>query len=171
MEKATFAGGCFWCMEPAFSNKEGVMEVVSGYSGGKEENPSYEEVSSGSTGHLEAVQVIFNPEKVSYKEIINIYWQSIDPTDEGGQFADRGPQYKTAIFYHDKKQKEIAEKSKKNLEDSKKFDLPIATKIICFKNFYKAEEYHQNYYKKNQTHYKMYKVGSGREAFLNKTWK
>ncbi len=171
MEKATFSGGCFWCMVPPFEKFEGVIEIISGYSGGDEDNPTYEEVSSGETGYREAIQIIYNPKKVSYEELLDTFWKQIDPTDPRGQFADKGKQYTTAIFYHNKEQKKIAEKSKKGLENSKRFDKPIVTDILPFKSFYPAEEYHQGYYKKNSVRYKLYKMGSGRDRYIEKMWK
>ena len=171
LEKATFAGGCFWCIESAFDELEGVKEAVSGYTGGKTKNPTYTEVCSGNTGHHEAVQVTFNSDKITYKELVEIFWQQIDPTDPTGQFADKGSQYKTAIFYHNEEQKEIAEESKKALDKSGKFDKPIVTEIKEATEFYLAEEYHQNYYKTCPVKYQNYKVGSGRESFLKKIWK
>lgn len=167
---ATVAGGCFWCMEPPFERLEGVVEVTSGYSGGVEINPTYDEVASGRTSHAEAVEIVYDPEKISYEKILEVFWMNIDPTQADGQFADRGKQYRTAIFYHDDEQKMIAEDSKKKLEESGKFDKPIVTIIEPFKSFYKAENYHQDYYKKNSMHYKMYRKGSGREGFIEKTW-
>ncbi len=169
-QQATFAGGCFWCMEPSFEKMEGVVDVIAGYTGGKETDPSYEEVSSGQTGHYEAVQVTYDPAKVSYADLLNIFWRQIDPTDPDGQFADRGPQYRTAIFYHDTEQKNLAEQSKKALADSGKFKKSIVTKILKAGDFYSAEGYHQDYYKTNTEHYDQYKYGSGREPFLKKTW-
>ncbi len=170
LERATFAGGCFWCMVPPFVNLEGVKNVTAGYTGGEVENPTYQQVSSGTTGHRETVQITFDPTEISYEELLDIYWRHIDPTDSGGQFADRGPQYRTAIFYHDEIQKEIAEKSKAGLKKSGKFDDPIVTDILAFRKFYPAEEYHQDYYKKNPSRYGSYKKGSGREDFLEETW-
>ena len=167
---ATVAGGCFWCMEPPFERLEGVVEVTSGYSGGVEINPTYDEVASGRTSHAEAVEIVYDPEKISYEKILEVFWMNIDPTQANGQFADRGKQYRTAIFYHDDEQKMKAEESKKKLEESGKFDKPIVTIIEPFKSFYKAENYHQDYYKKNSMHYKMYRKGSGREGFIEKTW-
>ena len=149
LEKATFAGGCFWCIEDAFRNVEGVVEAVSGYTGGHKENPTYEEVCSGNTGHYEAVQVTFDESNVSYEKLLELFWSQIDPTDTEGQFADRGSQYMTAIFYHNKEQRKVAEESKKRLEETGKFDKPIATKIIKAGKFYKAEDYHQEYSEKN----------------------
>ncbi len=169
-KQATFAGGCFWCMEPSFEKLEGVVDVVAGYTSGQEIDPRYEEVSSGRTGHREAVVVTYDPTKVTYEELVETFWRQIDPTDDGGQFADRGPQYRTAIFYHDPQQQRLAEESKKTLADSGKFQKPIVTEIIEASVFYPAEEYHQNYYKTNAQHYNQYKYFSGREPFLRKTW-
>jgi peptide methionine sulfoxide reductase msrA/msrB len=170
LEKATFAGGCFWCMEAAFEELEGVVDVVSGYSGGEKENPSYKEISSGTTGHKEVIQVTYDPKKVSYEELLNLFWRQIDPTDAGGQFADRGSQYLTAIFYHNDTQKKLAEKSKAELEKMEKFDQPIVTEIIHFKNFYLAEEYHQDYSTKRNAAYKVYEKGSGRLDYKKEMW-
>lgn len=169
-EIATFAGGCFWCMIPPFDGIDGVIETKSGYTGGKTPNPTYKEVSTGKTAHLEAIQIIFDPTRVSYTALLDIFWQNIDPTDAGGQFYDRGSQYRIAIFYHNEEQKKLAEKSKLGLEKSGHFDKPIAAVILEAGEFYPAEEYHQNYHKKNPEHYKQYKTGSGREAFLQKSW-
>ncbi len=171
LEKATFAGGCFWCIESVFDETEGVKEAVSGYTGGKTKNPTYYEVSSGKTGHYEAVQVTFDSNKISYKDLIEIFWKQIDPTDLGGQFADRGSQYKTAIFYYNEKQKKIAEESKKAMEKSGKFNKPIVTEIKEASEFYPAEDYHQDYYKTCPLRYQNYKIGSGRESFLKRVWK
>jgi len=146
--EATFAGGCFWGVEEAFQELEGVVEVISGYAGGEKENPTYKEVLSGKTGHLETVRVIYDPSKISYKELLKVYWRQINPIDSGGQFLDRGSQYKTAIFYHNEEQKQISEQSKKDLEASGKFDKPIVTEILPVPTFYEAEDYHQNYYQK-----------------------
>ena len=170
MKKATFAGGCFWCMEPVFRMLNGVADVKAGYTGGSKENPTYEEVSSGTTGHREAVEVTYDPSKMPYDDLLDVFWQNIDPTDPGGQFADKGPQYETAIFYHDAEQKRLAERSKKALIVSGKFNKPVATAIIKAGPFYPAEAYHQEYYKKNPERYKSYKEGSGREAYLRNTW-
>jgi peptide methionine sulfoxide reductase msrA/msrB len=169
-ETATFAGGCFWCIEAAYDGLEGVHEAVSGYTGGHTKNPTYKDVLTGKTGHYEAIQVKFNPAVISYKELLKIFWRQIDPTDDGGQFVDRGSQYKTVIFYHDKKQKSLAEESKKELENSKKFDKPIVTQILPFEKFYQAEEYHQDYAKKRALSYKLYEGGSGRPKFKEETW-
>lgn len=167
---AVFAGGCFWCLEPPFEAAAGVIDVKAGYTGGKTENPSYEEVTTGKTGHYEAVQVTYDPSQVSYRELLDIFWRQIDPTDKGGQFADRGSQYYTAIFYQDEEQKLEAEASKKRLGESGWFDAPIATGILPAAPFYPAEEYHQDYYKKNAFHYSRYKKGSGREMYQKTFW-
>jgi peptide methionine sulfoxide reductase msrA/msrB len=170
-DKATFAGGCFWCMEPPFEKIDGVLAVTPGYAGGEEENPSYQQVCSGETGHVEAVQVVFDPHKVPYQELLKVFWRQIDPTDPGGQFADRGPQYQTVIFYHDDDQRRLAEESKKALAGSGRFDKPIATRIAAYTTFYPAEDYHHDYYEKNPVRYKAYRKGSGREGYLEKIWK
>jgi peptide methionine sulfoxide reductase msrA/msrB len=170
LKKATFAGGCFWCTESDFEKLPGVVKVVSGYTGGQKENPTYAEVSSGTTGHVEAIQVHYDPSKISYEELLDALWRHIDPTDGGGQFADRGPQYRSAIFYHDEEQKRLAEKSKEALEKSGRFKKPVATEIVKFTKFYEAEEYHQDYYKKSSLKYSFYRHGSGRDQFLEKVW-
>ncbi|MBI1976261.1 MAG: peptide-methionine (S)-S-oxide reductase MsrA, partial [Candidatus Omnitrophica bacterium] len=170
-QKATFAGGCFWCMEPPFEQLDGVTKVISGYTGGRKKNPTYEEVCSGSTGHLEAIQVTYDSSKTSYAELLDIFWRSVDPTDAVGQFADKGTQYQTAIFYHAEEQRKLAEMSKQELAHSGKFDQPIVTQIRPAGEFYPAEEYHQGYYLKNPEHYKSYKYGSGREPYLKKMWR
>lgn len=167
---ATFAGGCFWCMVKPFDEQPGIIGVLSGYTGGHVENPTYEQVCSESTGHYEAVQITFNPEIFPYERLLELFWQQIDPTDSGGQFYDRGQSYQTAIFYHTEKQKELAEQSKQTLQDSGRFTKPIVTPILPAKTFYPAEEYHQHYYKKNQRHYESYHVGSGRAAFIKAHW-
>jgi peptide methionine sulfoxide reductase msrA/msrB len=169
-DKGTFAGGCFWCMERPFEKLEGVIEVISGYTGGLKDNPTYEEVSSGQTGHLEAVQITFDPSKITYSKLLETFWRQIDPTDPIGQFADKGTQYKTAIFYHNPEQKELAEKSKAELAKSGKYKTPIVTNIIKASKFFKAEDYHQDYHKKNPINYKQYRYASGRDPFLNKIW-
>ncbi|WP_210468867.1 peptide-methionine (S)-S-oxide reductase MsrA [Sporosarcina sp. 6E9] len=168
---ATFAGGCFWCMVKPFDRYEGVDSVISGYTGGDVENPSYELVCTNTTGHREAVQIKFNEELISYEELLSIFWRQIDPTDSGGQFFDRGESYETVIFTHSEEQRLLAEKSKKELEASGKFDKPIATKILPAKTFYPAEEGHQNYYMKNPGHYQRYSIGSGREQFKRNHWR
>ena len=170
LAKATFAGGCFWCIEAPFEKVDGVRSAVSGYTGGEEENPTYKQVSSGSTGHLEAVEVTYDPMKVTYQQLLDVYWRQFDPTDAGGSFYDRGTQYTSAIFYHNQVQKELAEASKKALEESGKFDKPIVTPIRKAEEFYPAEKYHQDYYKKNSAHYKRYRKGSGRDRFIEKYW-
>jgi methionine-S-sulfoxide reductase len=170
LKTATFAGGCFWCMEPVFENTDGVADVVSGYTGGDKENPAYAEVSSGTTGHFEAVQVKYDPGKVSYRKLLDVFLMNIDPTDTGGQFADRGTQYMTAVFYHDESQKKEAEGAIAELEASGKFDGPIAVKILPAKEFYPAEEYHQDYHIKNPVRYRTYKEGSGRGSYIKRVW-
>ncbi len=167
---ATFAGGCFWCMEPPFEKLDGVLAVVSGYAGGRKSDPSYEQVCSGTTGHLEAVQITYDPRRVSYDQLLELFWRQIDPTDPGGQFADRGEQYGTAIFYHDGEQKRLAELSRDALALSGRFDRPIVTVIRPFTGFYPAEDYHQDYYQKRPDQYQTYRRGSGRQRFLEKTW-
>jgi len=169
-EQTTFAGGCFWCMEPPFAKLDGVLDVVSGYTGGTKENPTYKEVSAGGTGHAEAVQVTYDPSKISYEKLLSIFWRSMDPTDPNGQFVDRGDQYRSAIFYHNEEQKRLAEKSKEELEKSKRFDKKIITQIVPATKFYPAEEYHQHYYRKNPIRYKFYRYRSGRDQFLEKYW-
>ena len=169
-EKATFAGGCFWCIESAFEGTIGVLSATSGYTGGSEKNPSYEQVSSGTTGHLEAVEVTYDPEKISYVELLDIFWRQIDPSDPGGQFADRGKQYTTAIFVHNDMQRRLAEQSIKRINASGLFDKELATQIIPFENFYPAEAHHQNYHQKNNAHYKAYRRGSGRDQFIQTVW-
>jgi peptide methionine sulfoxide reductase msrA/msrB len=171
LEKATFAGGCFWCVESGFERLEGVEEVISGFSGGEKENPTYKEVASGQTNHIESIQVFYDPEKISYKELVEHLWKQINPTDSGGQFVDRGNQYTSAIFYHNDEQKRIAEESRQALEESGKFDNPIVTDIRPYEEFYPAEEYHQDYYKKNPIRYKFYRGNSGRDDFIEEHWK
>ena len=169
VKKATFAGGCFWCMEKPFEKTEGVISVVSGYTAGTTENPTYKNYGAG--GHIEAVEIVFDPTKVSYEKLLDIFWHQINPTDPDGQFVDRGREYSTAIFYHDEEQKKSAEISTKKLADSQVFDAPIVTPILPASTFYQAEEYHQDYYKKNPVRYKLYRYGSGRDQFLdNVVW-
>lgn len=170
LEVATFAGGCFWCTEADFEKVEGVEEAVSGYTGGDLKNPSYEQVSSGSTEHTEAVQVYYDPKKISYEELLNVFWRTMDPTDPDGQFVDRGKQYRPGIFYHDETQKKLAMASREALSNSGRFDKPIATEITRLKTFYKAEDYHQDYYKNNKLRYTFYRYNSGRDQFLEKVW-
>lgn len=169
-ETATFAGGCFWCMEPPFEEIEGVDEAVSGYIGGEEVNPSYEEVASGETSHVEAVQIRYDPELVSYEDLLEVFWRQVDPTDDEGQFVDRGDQYVTGIFYHDEEQKEAAERSKQDLADSGRFEQPIVTEIQEAGTFYKAEDYHQNFYEENPVRYEFYRSNSGRDEFIEEHW-
>jgi peptide methionine sulfoxide reductase msrA/msrB len=168
---ATFAGGCFWCMVSPFEEQPGIIKVVSGYTGGHKENPTYEEVCSGTTGHVEAVQITFDPTVFPYERLLELYWQQIDPTDEGGQFCDRGPSYRTAIFYHNEEQRQKAEASKQVLADSGRFEKPIVVPILPAGPFYEAEEYHQGFYRKNPEHYKRYRQASGRDEFIAKHWR
>jgi peptide methionine sulfoxide reductase msrA/msrB len=165
--KATFAGGCFWCIESAFDGVEGITRTVSGYTGGHVDNPTYEEVCSGTTGHLEAVQVCYDPDRISYTDLLNIFWRSIDPTDGDGQFVDRGPQYRTALFCHDGEQKRLALESRRALEESGRFGKPIATEIRDAAAFYPAEEYHQGYHRKNAQRYEFYRSRSGRDSYVS----
>jgi peptide methionine sulfoxide reductase msrA/msrB len=167
---ATFAGGCFWCVESDFEKVDGVLEAISGYTGGQKPNPTYKEVSAGGTGHAEAIQVRYDPHKITYRQLLDVFWRHVDPTDAGGQFVDRGSQYRSAIFYHDEEQKRIAEESKTELEKSGRFSKPIVTEIVPLGKFYPAEEYHQDYYSKNPLRYKFYRYGSGRDQFLNSKW-
>lgn len=170
LEQATFAGGCFWCMEGPFEQLEGVVSVTAGYTGGTTPNPTYEAVSAGTTGHAEAVQIVYEPAKVSYETLLEVFWRNIDPTQADGQFADHGRQYRTAVFYHTQEQKRLAEASKAQLAASGKFDQPLVTEIAPASSFYPAEDYHQDYYKKNPLRYQLYRTGSGREGYLKKTW-
>ncbi|MEJ2167273.1 MAG: peptide-methionine (R)-S-oxide reductase MsrB [Desulfobacterales bacterium] len=170
LKRAAFAGGCFWCTESDFEKVDGVVEVFSGYTGGQTENPTYEEVSSGVTGHIESVMVLYDPAKVSYEQLLDVFWRHVDPTDVGGQFVDRGSQYRSAIFYQDEEQRRLAEASKARLAQSGRFDKPIVTEIVKLGQFYPAEDYHQDYYKKNPLRYRYYRYGSGRDQFLEKVW-
>lgn len=170
LEKATFAGGCFWCMQPFFDHLKGVKKTVVGYTGGHTPNPSYEEVSSGQTGHAEAIEVTYDPKEVAYNKIINVYWHNIDPTQLNGQFVDEGTQYRTVIFYHNEEQKRVAEETKKELGASGRFHGPIVTAIEPAGPFYPAEDYHQEYYQKSPFRYNMYHAGTGREEFKEKVW-
>ncbi len=167
---AIFAGGCFWCLQPSFDHTKGVVSTRVGYTGGQVPNPTYEAVSSGLTGHVEAIEVVYDPVLVSYELLINVFWRSMDPTDDGGQFADRGSQYRTAIFYRDDDQKKQAEEAIRTLAASEKFKRPIVTRALPADEFYPAEEYHQKYYLKQSGHYNDYKEGSGRAAFIKKMW-
>ncbi len=165
---ATFAGGCFWCMTPPFEKLPGVKKVLSGYTGGTGANPTYHDYEK--TGHIEAVEVSYDPEQITYQELLGVYWRQVNPTDSGGQFCDRGPQYRPAIFYHDEEQKSIAEQSKETLGKSGKYQKPITVEIIPASTFYPAEEYHQDYHKKNPLQYKLYRFKCGRDQFLEKIW-
>ncbi|HUV14876.1 MAG TPA: peptide-methionine (R)-S-oxide reductase MsrB, partial [Acidobacteriota bacterium] len=169
-QAATFAGGCFWCVEADFEKVEGVIEVISGYAGGTQKNPKYKEVASGVTGHVEAVQVIFDPRIASYQELLQVFWRHIDPTDSKGQFVDRGAQYRPVVFYDGEVQRRQAERSKVELGQSGAFSKPIVTELLPVSTFYPAEEYHQDYYKKNPIRYKLYRWNSGRDQFLSRVW-
>lgn len=169
-EKATFAGGCFWCMEPPFEKVDGVISAVSGYAGGEVENPTYEQVSSGRTGHAEVVQIEYDSSKVSYRQLLEIFWKNIDPTAADRQFCDRGSQYRSAVFYHDDTQKRLAEDGKAAIEKSGVLPAPVVTEVTELKAFYPAEEYHQDYYRKNPIRYKMYRRGCGRDRRLRELW-
>jgi methionine-S-sulfoxide reductase len=168
--KAIFAGGCFWCMEPPFEKLDGVHAVVSGYIDGHVDNPTYQQVSAGTTGHTEAVEISYDPAKVSFEELLEIFWMNIDPTDAGGQFVDRGSQYRTGIYYLDDEQKRLAEASRDRLDKSGRFDRPIVTEIVAATTFYPAEDYHQDYYRESPVRYKFYRYNSGRDQFLNRVW-
>jgi peptide-methionine (S)-S-oxide reductase len=167
---ATFAGGCFWCMEPPYDKLDGVSATISGYIGGSTADPTYQEVSAGGTGHAEAVQVTYDPAKVSYEELLEVFWRNVDPLDAGGQFCDRGDQYRTGIFVHDDEQRRLAAASKQALVDSGRFDEPIVTEIEEAGTFYPAEDYHQDYYQKNPVRYKFYRWNCGRDARLAQLW-
>lgn len=169
-ETAYFGGGCFWCMEAAFEGENGVIDAISGYAQGSQETATYEQVSSGTTNHVEGVEVRYLPKVISYDQLLEVFWKQIDPTDTGGQFADRGPQYEAVILYKNAEEKLLAEKSKNSLDQSGKFDKPIVTKIEEFTSFYPAEEYHQNYYKKRVLQYESYAKGSGRKDFIKDNW-
>jgi len=166
--KATFAGGCFWCMEPPFDELDGVISTTSGYIGGKSKNPTYEQVSSGTTGYSEALQVVYDPKKITYEKLLEVFWRNIDPLAANGQFCDLGSQYRSGIFYHDGNQKSAAEKSKKSIQT--RFKQPVATEITSATVFYPAEDYHQDYYKKNPVRYKLYSHGCGRAQRLEEVW-
>jgi peptide-methionine (S)-S-oxide reductase len=169
-EKATFAGGCFWCMEPPFDELPGVISTTSGYTGGRTKNPTYEEVSSGNTGHAEAVEVVFDPTKITYARLLDVFWKNIDPITPNRQFCDIGTQYRSAIYYHNEEQKRLAEASKKALESSGHFQQPIVTEIAAASPFYRAEEYHQDYYRTNPIRFKFYKYRCGRAQRLEELW-
>lgn len=170
VEKATFAGGCFWCMEPPFDKIDGVISTTSGYAGGQRKNPTYEEVSAGGTGHAEVVQVVYDLRKVSYAQLLEVFWRNIDPLTPNRQFCDSGHQYRSAIYYHNANQKKLAEASKRKLEQSRRFNKPIVTEIAALSAFYPAEEYHQNYYEKNPLRYKFYRFNCGRDQRLGELW-
>jgi methionine-S-sulfoxide reductase len=170
IEKAVFAGGCFWCMQNPYDELKGVVSTAVGYTGGNKDNPTYEEVCAGNTGHAEAIEVLYDPLQISYTELLNVFWRNIDPTTLNRQFADAGTQYRTAIFYHNEEQKQSAESSKREMEQSGIHDDSIATEITPVSTFYKAEDYHQKYYEKCPLKYKMYKSGSGREQYLEDMW-
>jgi peptide-methionine (S)-S-oxide reductase len=170
LAKATFAGGCFWCMEPPFDALDGVVSTTSGYTGGQKVNPTYHEVSAGGTGHAESVEVVYDPKKVSYEKLLDVFWHNVDPTQKDGQFCDHGNQYRTAIFVHDDEQKRLAEASKAALVKSKPFKGEIVTQIVPASTFYPAEDYHQDYYMKNPVRYKFYRTGCGRDARLKELW-
>jgi methionine-S-sulfoxide reductase len=167
---AVFAGGCFWCMEPPFDKVDGVVSTTSGYTGGQKENPTYKEVSAGGTGHYEALQVVYDPSKVRYAQLLDIFWHNVDPLTGDGQFCDKGSQYRSAIFAADAEQRRLAEESKRKLEESKRFDKPIVTEILPATTFYPAEEYHQDYYSKNPIRYRFYRTTCGRDARLKEVW-
>lgn len=170
LEIATFAGGCFWCMEKPFEKLPGVASAVSGYTGGEVEDPTYEQVCSGTTGHAEAIRIEFDPSRIGYADLLRVFWRQIDPTDAGGQFVDRGSQYRSEIYYHDEAQRKAAESSKRELAESGRFSEPIVTEISAASRFYEAETYHQDYYRKKPAHYQRYRDGSGRDAFLDRVW-
>ena len=167
---ATFAGGCFWCMEPPFDALDGVISTTSGYIGGHSKDPTYKAVSRGGTGHAEALQIVFDPEKIGYADLLDVFWRNIDPTDAHGQFCDKGNQYRSEIFYHDEQQKKLAESSRRALTELKPFEGDIATGISRATVFYPAEEYHQDYYRKNPVRYKFYRYGCGRDKRLEELW-
>ncbi len=167
---ATFAGGCFWCVESDFEKVAGIHQVISGFSGGNIANPTYKQVSKGSTGHVEAVQVYYDAKIINYNDLLQVFWRQINPTDNKGQFVDRGKHYRPVIFYHNDEQLQQAKQSKQSLQNSGRYDKPNLTEILAFKNFYPAEDYHQDYYKKNPLRYKYYRYNSGRDQYLTKIW-
>ena len=169
-ESATFAGGCFWCMEPPFDELKGVISTTVGYTGGHKKNPTYEEVCSGQTDHAESVQIIYDPNTVTYAQLLDVFWRNIDPTTPNRQFCDEGSQYRSAIFYHDEEQRQTAEESKKALERSGQFKVPIFTELVAVSTFYPAEPYHQDYYRKNPIRYKIYRYGCRRDQLLKQLW-
>jgi len=167
---ATFAGGCFWCMEGPFDKLPGVISTTSGYIGGTKEKPTYEEVSSGTTGHAEAVQIVYDPSKITYAQLLEVFWHNVDPITPNAQFCDHGPQYRSAIFFHDAEQQRLAEESKRQLEAAGRFKKPIVTELVAASTFYPAEDYHQDYYQKNPVRYRYYRFGCGRDARLKELW-
>lgn len=167
---ATFAGGCFWCMEPPFDKLDGVISTTSGYTGGQVKEPTYKQVSGGGTGHTEAVRIVYDPAKIGYQKLLEVFWRNIDPTTEDAQFCDHGDQYRSGIFYHGEEQRKLAEQSKQALADNGPFDKAIVTEIVAASEFYPAEEYHQDYYLKNPLRYKLYRYNCGRDQFLEKYW-
>ena len=169
-KKAVFAGGCFWCMEPPFEKLDGVLSAVSGYAGGHKESPTYQDVTAGGTGHLEVVEITYDPKKITFEKLLEVYWKQIDPTDAGGAFCDRGESYTTAIFYSDEQEKTSADNSKAKLNADSRFKNKVATKILKLNKFYEAEDYHQDYYKKNPLRYKLYRNGCGRDKRLKEVW-
>ncbi len=170
LAKATFAGGCFWCMEPPYDKLDGVVSTTSGYIGGHKKNPTYKEVSAGGTGHAEAVEIVYDPSRVSYARLLDVFWRNIDPTTPNRQFCDIGSQYRSAIFYHDAEQKRLAEQSRAALGKSKPFPQPIVTQIVVAEEFTPAEDYHQDYYLKNPVRYKFYRYNCGRDRRLEELW-
>ena len=170
IKRATFAGGCFWCTESDFDEVPGVISTTSGYTGGTTNNPTYQQVTRGQTGHYEAVQLQYDDDQISYQELLDIFWRTIDPLDFGGQFCDRGASYRTAIFYHDAQQRRLAEASRQRLEDSGRFERPIATVVRRLDRFYDAEDYHQDYHTKNPTRYRFYRFACGRDARIEQVW-
>lgn len=169
-KKATFAGGCFWCMQPPFDALPGVLSTTVGYIGGAVPEPTYEQVCEGATGHAEGIEVVYDPDKVTYERLLDVFWRQIDPTTPNRQFADAGTQYRTAVFVHDDEQRRAAEASKQALARSGRFDKPIVTEIVPAGPFYPAEDYHQKYYQKRTAHYKLYRAGSGRQDFIERAW-
>lgn len=168
--RAVFAGGCFWCMEPPFDRLDGVIATTSGYTGGHVEDPTYEQVSSGGTGHYEAVLIEYDPEQISYEKLLHVFWRNVDPLDGGGQFCDRGDHYRAAIFYASESERTLAVQSKQALDASGRFDKPVVTEILAAQTFYPAEEYHQDYYRKNPIRYRYYRFSCGRDARLKELW-
>lgn len=169
-EKATFAGGCFWCMESPYDKLKGVLSTTVGYTGGEEKNPTYDEVCSGRTGHAEAIEISYDPSRITYADLLDVFWKNINPTQANGQFVDMGTQYRSAIFFHNDEQKRLAEASKEALAKSGRFAGKVVTEIVPATEFYPAEEYHQDFYQKSPAHYNRYRQGSGRDQYLEKTW-